>query len=221
MMFTRQHYHPNFKFSDINFMKSRKLDEIYEACAEIVCINKAVLTISRLKNDLSFDIELKYNSYSATKTNIYYHDLLKIIALLNEQDEIEFQTHDNCPNLPDEVESVYIDVSFEGSRVIDMRHEHVFKYLETDRENSERYYQIRLNTEAANRYKLSKLDDDGFHIAVLVYNNHITVASRKLGENGLTQIDYRREDVGDEVFNLSSKLTYENVGEFALTFLDS
>ncbi|WP_273728867.1 hypothetical protein [Brucella gallinifaecis] len=255
-MITRQHYHPNFKFSDIKFQKhpiahladhieAEKLTGELESWlnilksserAEIICKNGAVLTISRAeigigddgflsvinghKETFTFEVGLIFNEYTWLKSDVDEQSLLKIIARLNNQDNIKYETHKKDNSGREEVESVLLDLSYENFNIETMKSDELDDLLNEKAEDENYGYLIKFKKDAAEEFKLSEIDENGFHLSVYADLDKIKITWKKVDSTELSTLIRSREVFGDLTFKINRKYIYEDVSDFMIQFLD-
>lgn len=252
-MIVQQRYHPNFKFSDIEFQK-HEISEIAGMMsadvpdhlkpwllnmasavrAEILCKDHVVISISRAESQWSddllvnlikgegdhFEVSVLKGNEINNRTHVSKKELLKLIARLNDQDIIEWQTHDSCRYLPDDVDAVFIDLTCEEFNENDIVFSTDEELLYPKPRINKNGYLIRMSNVAAEKYGLEAVDEDGFHFSLVVGVDEIEIRYKRSDEDE-TRVFYNVENTGMGMLARMIRGTNENPGDFVIEILNT
>lgn len=163
--------------------------------AEILCKDHAVISISRSESQWSgdlmvnlikgegdcFDVTVIKGNEIESKCYLSRKELLKLIARLNDQDIIEWQTVDSFLYLPADVEAVFLDLRFEEFSDDDIVLPSDKELLYPASRINKSGYLVRLNSLAAEEHVLDAIDAQGFHCSLIVGVDEIEMKFRRIG----------------------------------------
>lgn len=167
--------------------------------AELLCKVHAVISISRSESQWSgdllvnlmkgegdcFDVIVIKGSEIESKCFVSRKELLKLIARMNDQDIIEWQTGDSFQYLPADVEAVFLDLRCEEFSEDDIVLPSDVDLLYPAPRINKNGYLIRFNSLAAGKLGLDVIDAQGFHCSLIVGVDEIEM---KLKRNGFNEI---------------------------------
>jgi len=202
--------------------------------AEILCKDHAVISISKAESQWSgetqvnlikgegdyFEVSTLNGNEINNKTHVSKKDLLKLIARLNDQATIEWQTHDSWRYLPADVEVVYLDLSAEEFNEDDIVLPSDEELLYPAPRVNKNGYLVRLNNLAAEKHGLDAIGKDGFHCSLVVGVDDIEVLFRQSNANE-TRVFYNVENTGMGMLARMIRGTNENPGDFVIEILNT
>lgn len=200
--------------------------------AEILCKDHVVISISRAVSqwygesminlikgeDDHFEVSILNGNEITNKTHVSKKELLKLIARLNDQDIIEYQTHDSWRYLPDDVAAVYLDLRAEEFNENDIVFPTDAELLYPAPMINKNGYLVRLNNLAAEKHGLEAIDGDGFHFSLVVGVDNIEIRYKRSGNE--TRYLYNVQNTSMGMLARMKREANENPGTFVMGILD-
>lgn len=201
--------------------------------AEILCKDHAVISISKAESQWSdetlinlikgendyFEVSFLNGNEINNRTHVSKKELLKLIARLNDQDIIEWQTHDSCRYLPDDVDAVFIDLTCEEFNENDIVFSTDEELLYPKPRINKNGYLIRMSNVAAEKYGLEAVDEDGFHFSLVVGVDEIEIRYKRSDEDE-TRVLYSIQNSKHGELVHAIREANENPGEYVMGILD-